>query len=129
MTKCGFSCAMVAAVLTLALSGCASDDLTLPEPELEMPGTFVAVDGYDADDEITLIRTIDRLDFKFETLLFFTIYDVKPQSFDEARELSKRTDLPLRVEIEAQPRPAITVHPWRVVWFRTLTDDEERRVK
>jgi len=114
---------------TSTLSGCASDDLALPEPEVETPGSFVAVEGYEAPGKLTLVRMIDRLDFEFETLLFFSIYDVDPATWDEARELAKGPDLPLRQEIDAQPSGAITESPHQVVWFRTLTNEEQGRVK
>jgi hypothetical protein len=129
MMKSGVLGMVGAMLVAVAASGCASDDVKAPGAELETPGAFVAIDGYDVDNEFTLIRTIDRLDFEFETLLFFSVYDVKPASWEEAHELAKQPDLPLRAEIDAQPRPAITEHPWRVVWFRTLTADEQGRVK
>lgn len=119
----------VVVTLGLAASGCASDDLKLPEAELETPGAFIAVDGYDVENEITLVRTIDHLNFEVETLLFFSTYDVKPQNWEEARELARQPNLPLRTELQAQPTGAITVHPWQVVWFRTLTDDEQELVQ
>jgi hypothetical protein len=111
------------------LSGCASDDLTPPEPEVETPGSFIAVEGYEEPGKLTLVRMIDRLNFEFETLLFYSIYDVDPATWDEARELAKRPDLPLRQEIDAQPSGAITESPHKVVWFRTLTEAEQGRVK
>ena len=120
---------MSVAALVTFVPGCASDDVKVPEAELETPGAFIAVQGYDVDNAFTLIRTIDRLDFEFETLLFFSTYDVKPQSWADARELARQPELPLRAEIDAQPTGAITERPWQVVWFRTLTDDERRRVK
>jgi hypothetical protein len=129
MKRCGWFGAMGAALFAIAVSGCASDDVKAPEAELETPGAFVAIDGYDADNEITLVRMIDRLDFQVETLLFFSVYDVKPANWDEAREVAKGPEPPLRIEIDAQPRPAITERPWRVVWFRTLTAAERGRVK
>jgi hypothetical protein len=129
MKRCGGFGAIGVALFAIAVSGCSSDDVKVPEAELETPGAFIAIDGYDADNEFTLIRMIDRLDFEFETLLFFSVYDVKPASWEEAREVANGPELPLRAEIDAQPRPAITEHPWRVVWFRTLTATEQGRVK
>ncbi len=115
--------------LGFGISGCASDDLKLPDAELGTPGAFIAVEGYNVDNEFTLVRTIDRLNFEVDTLLFFSTYDVKPKSWIEARELAQQPNLPLRIEIEAQTTGAITEHPWQVVWFRTLTDDEQGRVQ
>ena len=109
--------------------GCASDDVQLPQAELVTPGAFIAIEGYDPERDLTLIRTIDRLDFQFEILLFFSKYDVAPTSFVEAAELAKEPELPLRTEIDAQPLAAIKEHRWQVVWFRTLTEEEQRRVQ
>ncbi|HRI66467.1 MAG TPA: hypothetical protein PK156_19595 [Polyangium sp.] len=109
--------------------GCASDDVRLPQAELVTPGAFVAIEGYDADRKITLIRTIDRLDFQFETLLFFSTYDVEPTSFEQAAELAKQPEIGLLRVIDAQPTSAITTLPWKIVWFRTLTEEEQRRAE
>lgn len=129
MNKCKTLLATWAISLSIGALGCASDDLTSPEPALETPGAFVAIDGYDAENEITLIRILDRLTLESETLLFYSIYDVKPDSWQQAREFARDPNLPLRTEIDAQPRAAITFHPWRVVWFRTLTEEEEQRAQ
>lgn len=123
------SWATLVIALGLATSGCASDDVKAPEAELGTPGAFIAIDGYEVEHEFTLIRTIDRLSFEVETLLFFSTYNVKPKNWEEARELAQQPDLPLLRAIEAQTTNAITIHPWQVVWFRTLTSEEERRVK
>lgn len=129
MRRISRSWTMGLALAAMALSGCASDDVKLPEAELITPGAFIAVQHYEVGHEFTLIRTIDRLNFEFETLLFFSTYDVEPRSWDEAREMAKRHDLRLRQEIDAQPTGAITERSWQVVWFRTLTEEEEERVK
>lgn len=110
-------------------AGCASEDLEPIEPELLTPGAFVAVRDYDKGHEFSLIRTIDRYDFQVDILIFYSTYDVDPTSWEDARELSKQHDLPLRKLIEAQPTAAITTKEWRVVWFRTLTDAEKDRAK
>lgn len=114
---------------TSSLSGCASDEITPPDPQLMTAGSFVAVEGYAEPGKLILVRMIDRLDFEFETLLFFSIYDVDPVNWDDAREWAQRPELPLRQEIDAQPSGAITELPNQVVWFRTLTIEEQGRVK
>jgi hypothetical protein len=124
-----FSWLLGMTLASVSLSGCSSDALVPPEPEVATPGSFVAVIGYEAPGQFTLVRMIDRLDFEFETLLFYTIYDVNPSSWEEAREMARGPDLPLRQEIDAQPSGAITEIPHRVVWFRTLTPEEQGRVK
>jgi hypothetical protein len=110
------------------LSGCASDAGPEPEPTLYTPGTFVAVEGYDIPGEITLLRILDRLQFEKDIVLFLTVYDVRPADWEEAQEAAKRHDIPMRLEIRIEPETAVTDHPYRIVWFRTLTKEEEARV-
>ncbi len=85
--------------------------------------------GYDSEHEFTLIRTIDRLDFHSETLLFFSTYDVNPTSWEDARELSKNM-----IYLEAGNRGAAYRGPLpnargKSFGSRTLTVEEEGRVK
>jgi hypothetical protein len=110
------------------LFGCASDAAHEPEPELLTAGTFAAVEGYDEPGHITLIRTLDHLQLENDALLFMTVYDVHPASWDEAREMAKSHDIPIRVEIRIEPITAVTDNPHRVVWYRSLTQEEEDRV-
>lgn len=112
-----------------SLSGCASDEITPPEPQVMTAGSFIAVEGYTEPGKLILVRMIDRLDFEFETLLFYSIYDVDPVNWEDARVLAQQPELPLRQEIDAQPSGAITELPHQVVWFRTLTEEEQGRVK
>lgn len=108
------------------VSACSSDDAPEPEPTLETPGAFVAVK--EDTGSMTLLRTLDTLTLQDETVLFITIYDVDPSGFADARELAKRHDLPLRVEIQFKSEGPIVSRPYRVVWFRSLTDEEKERV-
>lgn len=110
------------------LAGCASDALSPPEPELGTPGTFVAVRGYDAEGEIALLRVLDRLLIDKDRLLFMTVYDVRPESFEEAREMAKSHDIPIRLLIRVEPDFAVLNDDHRIVWFRSLTEEEEARV-
>jgi hypothetical protein len=117
-----------AMILGASLSACSSDAAPVPEPELHTPGAFVAMIGYDVADQITLLRTLDTLRFETDTVLFLTVYDVHPSSWDEARELAKSHDIPIRLEIRIEPETVVTDRPYQVVWFRTLTEEEEGRI-
>lgn len=110
-------------ILALPLAACASETLPEPEPELLTPGTFVA--QQESAGNLILLRTLDKLTVENDdTLIFFRHYDVTPESWDDARELAKRHDLPVRVaEITAFEKLFIKT-PHRVVWYRTLSEEE-----
>jgi len=109
-------------------AACASDDLTPPEAHIDTPGAFVAVEDYDAPGELALVRILDRLQFEQARLLFMTVHEARPADYEEARELAKDHDLPIRELIRIEPDTVVTEHPHRVVWFRTLTAKEQERV-
>jgi hypothetical protein len=115
--------------LSAALPACASDTVPVPEPRLEQPGAFVAVDG-DGEGALTLFRTLSQLAVQGgDTILFITVYDVDPTTWDEARDISKGHDIPIRNEITSASRSLLIQSDYRVVWFRTLTEEEEERVE
>jgi hypothetical protein len=123
-----FGGAALALFSARALLGCASDTAHEPEPELMTPGAFVAVEGYDEPGRLTLLRTLDRLQLEKDALLFMTAYNVRPSSWDEAREMAKSQEIPMRHEMQLYPIGTITTKPHRVVWYRSLTQEEEDRV-
>lgn len=106
-------------------AGCSSDALTPPQPTLFTPGAFTAVD--EQNGRITLYRTLDYLEIETDTLLFLTEYDVLPTSYDDARTLAQDPDLPLRMASLGASAKLFPGHPYQVVWFRTLTDEERER--
>lgn len=109
----------------LALLGCSTDSLEAPQPSLFTPGAFTAVD--EENGRMTLYRTLDYLELETDTLLFLTEYELTPGSYDEAREGAKRHDLPIRVASVGASATLFPGHPYQVVWFRTLTDEEKAR--
>ncbi|WP_437983063.1 hypothetical protein [Sorangium sp. So ce117] len=114
-------------VLAATMAACATDDAPEPEPELEFPGSFVAV--AEQEGPLTLRRMLDRLLLdNGEMLLFMSSYDVAPRSWEEAREAAKDHDLPVQIELEMLLSSDLTARPHRVVWFRSLTEEEEERV-
>lgn len=117
---------LVLSLLCSALPACASDAAPEPEAGIETPGAFIAVD--EGKGALTLLRTIDTLSLQHDTLLIVTIYDVDPTTWEEAREMSKSHDLPIRLEIQFASRGPLIAHPHRVVWYRTLNEDEMGRL-
>lgn len=112
--------------LPLLLPGCASDSLDPPEPTVRTPGAFVAYDeGLGA---LSLLRVLDVWYVDVGTILFATFYDVAPQTWEEAAELSKRRDLPMRAPFDFYPEDGLLGLPHRVVWFRTLSAEEAERI-
>ncbi|APR87492.1 hypothetical protein A7982_12841 [Minicystis rosea] len=109
------------------VAGCAPETEVGPEPELDTPGAFVA--QREGDGSITLLRTLEKLTVAGQdTLLFFSVYDASPTTWDEARELAKQHDLKLRYELTTAYETPFLTSEFRVVWFRTLTDEERDRL-
>lgn len=122
---------LVSGAACTALPACSSDTAPQPEAELETPGAFTALDeDQDADGigPLVLYRTLDTLSLPNDVVLFATIYDVEPASWDEARELAKSHDIPIRAELQFVSRASLDAYEHRVVWFRTLTDEEKERI-
>jgi hypothetical protein len=118
---------LVLLLLSTWLPACASDAAPEPEPRLEQPGAFVAVD--DGEAELTLFRTLSTLYADGDTILFVTLYDVEPSTWEEAREVSKGHDIPVRELVTFASKNLVIKNPYRVVWFRTLTQEEEELVQ
>lgn len=115
-------------LFSLALGGCASETLPEPEPRYDTPGAFIA--QREGNGDLSLLRLLDRLTVENQdTLLFLSVYDVVPQSFDDARELAKRHDLPLRQGSVTAFGKLFVETEYRVVWFRTLTEEEMERLR
>lgn len=120
--------AMRATLLLFALGllgGCSTEALDAPQPSMFTPGAFTAVD--EENGTLTLYRTLDYLELETDTLLFLTEYEATPRTYDEARESAKRHDLPVRVASVGASAALFPGHPYQVVWFRTLTDEEKAR--
>src|SRR5262245_58173637 len=109
-----------------ALGACAADAAPEPEPKLEMPGSFVAFD--EGEGHLKLVRTLDVLYLENATILFATIYKGAPLTWEAATELAKDHDLAVQKDLEFYPLEYVTEKPHQVVWFRTLTDEEEARI-
>ena len=117
---------LFSALTCVVLPACSSDTAAEPEADIETPGAFIAVD--EGEGGLVLHRSLETTVLESETFLFLTIYDVHPATWDEAREISKNHDIPIRNGSVPAPRKLFPAGPHRVVWFRTLTDEEAHRV-
>lgn len=110
------------------LPACASDTAPEPEPTLDDPGSFVGVQ--DGAGRITLLRTLQRVYLENGSFLNFTAYEPLATSWTEARELAKQHDLPVKVLVFTVAEEMFVAESnYRVVWFRTLTAEEEQRAQ
>ena len=106
-----------------ALAGCSADAVDSPEPTLDTKGAFVAVVG-DAG-ELELYRTLAILGEGNDNDAFFVVpYIESPASFTSAREMAKDPHLPHRA-VTAIGRRYVTSREWQVVWFRSVSAEEE----
>jgi hypothetical protein len=109
--------------MCLALVACSSESLPEPEPDVQHAGAFVAV----GDPDLALYRTLKALRIEGDTIMFMTLYEVVPGSFDHAREVAKQPSIPIRQELVTVSKAQLVRQRHQVVWFRTLTKAEEDR--
>ncbi|MCC6897812.1 MAG: hypothetical protein IT377_02495 [Polyangiaceae bacterium] len=103
---------------------CASDAVDPPEPTLETGGAFVASEQ--APGDVVLYRMLGSLHLENgETALIMKRFAARSQSFAQAEALAKERELAIDVALMSAPRSEFVKRPWRVVWYRTL-DDQER---
>lgn len=106
-----------------ALGGCASDSAEAPEPTLETPGAFVAQEVH--PQEVHLFRVLGALRLENgQTMLLMRRFAPRPTSFEAARELAKQPDLPVDLGLTHAVESEFVALPYRVVWFRTLNEQE-----
>jgi hypothetical protein len=115
-------------VLALSLLGaCSADHVPEPEPTLETKGAFVAVASDDGGYE--LLRTLAVIGSGRDDDAFFVVpYDVTPPSVEAARVLAQNPSLPAK-PVVAVGRRYITSRDWQVVWFRSVSAEEEREFR
>lgn len=105
------------------LAACSADGISAPEPQLDTKGAFVAIAADGGNYE--LLRTLAVIGSGRDDDAFFVVpYDVTPKSFEEARKLAQDPRLPAR-PVVAVGRQYITSREWRVVWFRSVSFEEE----
>jgi hypothetical protein len=113
----------LAASMLLGALGCSADVAPAPEPTLETRGAFVAI--AENDSTYRLLRTLAVIGDGGPDDVFFVVpYLGAPKNFDQARELARDPSLPA-LETIAVGRRYILSRDWRVVWFRSVSVEEE----
>lgn len=113
-------------LLTMAwLNGaCSADVAPEPEPTLHTKGAFVAVAADDGD--LQLLRTLAVLGKGSPDETFFvTRYGERPRTYEEAAAIAKRRDLTGASLVTLLGGNYFDDREWRVVWFRSLSSEEE----
>ena len=114
---------LLASLLASATVSCSADAVVAPEPTLETPGAFIAVES--SNDGIQLFRSVGRGALENgDYLLVLILYAPRPKSFEEARELAQEPALPEEVHQYFLHESRLVSRPHEVVWFRTLTAEE-----
>jgi hypothetical protein len=115
--------AALAAWMLFGTAGCSADVAPAPEPTLETKGAFLAVQ--DDDEGYRLLRTLTVIgDGSPDDVFFVLPYVGSPKNFAEARELAQDPSLPALDAIAVGRRYFLT-RDWRVVWFRSVSAEEE----
>lgn len=123
MTPVKFWLSCLASV-TLGLCACSADVAPEPAPTLDTVGAFVAVD--EGGEALTLYRTLAVLgEGNNSDVLFMTRYGVAPQNYEEASLLAKRRDLPASEQVTLLGKGYFERLEWKVVWFRSLSSEEQ----
>jgi hypothetical protein len=112
------------AVISVLLGACSSEAMSPPEPEVAQAGAFIAVES---EGGLSLMRTLKAIRIEGDNVIFTTLYEVTPSSWDEAREIAKQRTIPIRDTLFTVSVGLLAGRPHRVVWFRTLTKEEEDR--
>ena len=114
-------------MVALAACGCSGEnEQDLIPPELTTPGSFVAASedglvGY----RLNRVLRADVLPNNRNAYLHINVYQEVAPSFEAAEELSKTRLLTLRTPNAVVVLTDFTDREWKVVWFRTLTAEEE----
>lgn len=122
---------LVGALVVVATStlGCASDAAPEPEPELEVPGSFVAFDDGHAGGRLTLVQVLATVRLESgDSMVFAAVYAERTGTFAEARALAQRDDALLQSPMSILSGRVITTRRYDVVWYRSLTEEERERV-
>lgn len=104
--------------------GCSADHAPAPEPGFGTPGAFVAI--ADASGQMALVRSLTLVPIQnSHELLFCILYADEPASFAHARELAQQDSLTIGESKFTIWIDQLEQLEHEVVWFRTLTDEEQ----
>ena len=111
------------AALALTLGGCSADHAPEPEPTFETPGAFVAL--IDDTGHMALVRSLLLLPVQNAHELWFCIlYAEEPASFEHARALARDPSLVIAEKRYSMWSDQLASLEHEVVWFRSLTPEE-----
>jgi hypothetical protein len=118
---------LVPFALLVATAACTGENQQFQLPsELTVRGSFVAAlddDGHTY--KLDRILLAERFPDDIETVLHFTMYEETATSVEQATELAKRPFLYVKSpHVKVLARDFVS-REWHVVWFRTLTPEEE----
>jgi hypothetical protein len=114
---------LLAALALLSIAACSADAVEVPEPTRDTKGAFLAVGADEGGYQLFRILAVLGSG-QADDALFVVPYAVRPQSFEEARELAKDPSLQ-GLQMIAIGRGYVTSREWRVVWFRSVSSEEE----
>jgi len=122
-----FSCALALVAGSLSIVGCTGENQQFQLPaELTVRGSFVAAKD---DDGVTYLLNrvllAERFPDDIETVLHLVLYQERATSIEQATELAKRPVLYVQSPHNKVLARDYVQREWRVVWFRTLTAEEE----
>ena len=72
-------------------------------------------------------RTLSTFEAQQDTILVFTDYAVGPRTWEEAEEYARLPELPIAALVTSASGNQLEKSNHRVVWFRTLTEEERER--
>lgn len=112
----------------LILAACSADAVDEKPASLQTLGAFVARADPEGGYRLHRLLYVLRIP-PMEPTLFMTIYAIRVDTIEAAREAAKGTSLPIEVAVEVFSEPAFASVPYEIVWFRSLTPEERARVQ
>lgn len=104
--------------------GCSADHAPEPQPRFGTPGAFVAI--VDSSGQMALVRSLALVPIQnAHELLFCILYADEPSSFSHARELAQQDSLTIGETKFTIWSDQLEALEHEVVWFRTLTAEEQ----
>jgi hypothetical protein len=116
---------LAAGIATLGL-GCSADAVDAPEPAIDTPGAFVAYE--ESPGQLRLMRTFQKLVADDNAFLFAAFYDPLLGSYAEAENMARDRSATPQPDLIGLDLTAFAA-PYRVVWFRSLSEQERARLR
>ena len=115
--------ATICVAATQAL-GCSADSKPAPEPDVFTPGAFLARESQPGTYQLFRTLIVLRME-NGKSVMFMIEYSGSFPSLEVARERAKDPNLRVRAPVITYLDEAFLTVPVKVVWFRTLTEEEE----